>query len=249
MRTPIKSYLVIPAHILFGLGIIVLVELVKMPSWLSSIVMFSAFLLLNIAQAYLLKLNKELKESWSLKKIPFILWGTVFGFLIAVTPILLQLIVGKLSFAQIQFNSQISFISICLTLFIVGWEELWFRGLFLNYCNKYIPAVHLSLIIGFLFMIIHLLNPEIKIIRQGPALFFAGAFLTLVYFYYKTIWLPIGLHFGNNFLGSKITAGDNKDLLFGEDGYMGALVLAALFFIFLFKMKKRNVLQAEVFKP
>ena len=96
---------------------------------------------------------------------------------------------------------------------------------------------------GSIFMIIHLLNPEIKIIQQGPALFFAGSFLTILYFYYKTIWLPLGLHFGNNFLGSRITAGDNTDILFGEEGYMGAIVLAGLFFIFIFKLKKKNVLQ------
>lgn len=83
---------------------------------------------------------------------------------------------------------------------------------------------------GMLFMLIHLMNPEINLLRTGPTLFFAGAFLTIIYFYFKTIWLPIGLHFGNNYLTLENKL-ENHWLL-GNEGYIGAFILAALFLVF-----------------
>ncbi|MGC9330926.1 MAG: CPBP family glutamic-type intramembrane protease [Bacteroidales bacterium] len=43
-----------------------------------------------------------------------------------------------------------------LTFVIIAWEELWFRGIFLNYCNRNLSVINLSLTIGFLFMLVHL---------------------------------------------------------------------------------------------
>lgn len=79
-------------------------------------------------------------------------------------------------------------------------------------------------------MMVHLLNPEINLLKTGPTLFFAGAFLTIVYFYFKTIWLPIGLHFGNNYL--IIQSNLDTHWLFGNEGYLGAIILALLFLLF-----------------
>lgn len=79
-------------------------------------------------------------------------------------------------------------------------------------------------------MLVHSINPNIDLLKTGPTLFFAGALLTIVYFYFKTIWLPIGLHFGNNFLS--IGSNLDKHWLFGTEGYLGALVLTILFMLF-----------------
>lgn len=46
-----------------------------------------------------------------------------------------------------------------------------------------------------------------------------GAFLTIVYFYFKTIWLPIGLHFGNNYI--TIQSDLDEHWLYGNEGYLG----------------------------
>ncbi|MBL4755636.1 MAG: CPBP family intramembrane metalloprotease [Flavobacteriales bacterium] len=124
---------------------------------------------------------------------------------------------------------------------VVGWEELWFRGLFLNYCNKYLSAINLSLTMGLLFMLIHLLNPDINLIKTGPTLFLAGATLTLLYFYFKNIWLPIGLHFGNNYFGSLVETNIDDHLFFGNEGYLNAIILGGLFLLFMIKSKSQTV--------
>ena len=87
-------------------------------------------------------------------------------------------------------------------------------------------------------MLMHILNPKINLLQVGPALFFAGALLTILYFNYKTIWLPIGLHFGNNIVGSFVTTTKENDVFFGGDGYLSAMLLAGLFFFFVIRSKK-----------
>ncbi len=118
---------------------------------------------------------------------------------------------------------------------IVTWEELWFRGIFLNYSRRYLSPINLSLTIGTLFMLSHTLNPSIDLVRTGPTLFLAGALLTLLYFHYRTIWLPIGLHFGNNVFGSMINFGQSSSIFWGSDGYATALLLAGLYLFFAYK--------------
>lgn len=89
-----------------------------------------------------------------------------------------------------------------------------------------------------LLMLMHILDHKINLLQAGPAFLFAGALLTILYFNYKTIWLPIGLHFGNNVVGSFVTATNENDVFFGGDGYLSAMLLAGLFFLFVVRSKK-----------
>jgi len=156
--------------------------------------------------------------------------GIVVGGLIPASSILVGLLAGKTTLNELTLNTAFTISSIIVTLAIVTWEELWFRGIFLNECNKNISAINISITIGLLFMLVHILNPEINLLKTGPALFFAGAFLTIVYFYFKTIWLPIGLHFGNNYLA--LHSNLENHWLLGNEGYFGAIILLGLFLIF-----------------
>ena len=79
-------------------------------------------------------------------------------------------------------------------------------------------------------MILHVMNPEIDLLKSGPTLFFAGALLTLLYFYFRNIWLPVGLHFGNNYL--MVESNLDKHWFLGSEGYFGAILLAILFILF-----------------
>lgn len=239
MNKKLKSYLIIIGHLTVGLTILLSSQLLKLPDWLNiSIIVFLTFLFLNLTYLYIFKLEKELKEFWTLRKIPFLLFGILGGTLIALSPTIIGVITGQLNSSEITFNYDISISSIALTFIIISWEELWFRGLFLNYCHRHLSAINLSLTIGLLFMLIHILNPKIDLLKTGPALFFAGALLTILYFYYKTIWLPVGLHFGNNFIGSILKTTNETDILFGNEGYIGTIVLAGLFLLFFTKTKK-----------
>jgi len=244
VNNTLKSYLVIPGHLITGLIIVAGIQQLKLPVWLNtSVLIFIAFLFLNLAHLYVFKLKNEINEFWSLRKMYYFPVGIIGGGLISISPTIIGLLTKQISFSEITFNPAFSLSSILLTFVIISWEELWFRGIFLNYCNRHLSAINLSLTIGFLFMLAHALNPKMDLLKTGPTLFFAGALLTILYFYYKTIWLPLGLHFGNNYLGSIIETKSETDMLFGNEGYMGAIILAALFILFLVKTKKSDALK------
>lgn len=235
----IISYLVIIGHLAVGLVILISLQQLKLPDWLNiSGITFLAFLMLNLAQSFVFKLNKELKVFWTFRKTPFLIPGIIGGALIAICPVAIGVVAGQLHYSGISLNPDISISSIGITSLIIGWEELWFRGLFLNFCQKHLSSINIALTVGLLFMLIHLLNPKIDLLKTGPTLFFAGALLTLLYFYYKTIWLPAGLHFGNNFMGTVLNTNNETEILFGSEGYIGAIVLAGLFLLYFIKTKK-----------
>ena len=244
IKNKIKSYSVIIAYLIIGLIIMGTVQLIKLPNWLnSSIIILLLFILINIITSKIFKLDNDIKTFWSLKKIPYLFLGIIIGGLIVTTPILVGLIIGKISINEIILCTDVArpvstILSILLTLVIITWEELWFRGIFLNYCNKHLSAINISIIIGLLFMLVHILNPEINLLKTGPTLSFAGAFLTIVYFYFKTIWLPIGLHFGNNFFTFETKI--ENHLILGNEGYFGAFLLAGLFFLFVVLIRKKS---------
>ena len=197
-------------------------QLFKTPDWLNSaFIVLALFVIVNIATAKIFNLKTEIKTFWSIKKIYLLPIGILAGGLIAVSPVLAGLLTGATHFSELKFDTAFTLTSIAVTLAIVAWEEL---------CTRNLSAIHISIIIGLLFMLVHLLNPEINLLKTGPTLLFAGAFLTIVYFYFKTIWLPIGLHFGNNYL--TIQSNLDKHWLFGNEGYFGAIVLALLFLLF-----------------
>lgn len=231
MNPKLKSYLIILAFLIVGMLVMGITQLFKTPDWLNSaFIVLGLFVLVNIATTKIFNLNTEIKIFWCLRKIYFLPIGIIVGGIIAVSPILAGLLTGATTFSELKLDTTFTVTSIFVTLAIVAWEELWFRGIFLNYCNRHLSAINISITIGLLFMLVHLLNPEINMLKPGPTLFFAGAFLTIVYFYFKTIWLPIGLHFGNNYL--TVQSNLDEHLFLGNEGYFRAIILAILFLTF-----------------
>ncbi|MBL4703577.1 MAG: CPBP family intramembrane metalloprotease [Flavobacteriales bacterium] len=242
----LKAYLVILIHVIIGLVILVTTEKLQLPLWINaSVLALILFLAINLIGTSIFKLKKELLEFWSFKKSPYLIVGIIGGAAIGLTPEIVTILIGKAEFTG-QINVDFSISVILTTFVIVGWEELWFRGLFLNYCNRFLSPINLSLTIGALFMLVHALNPEMNLLVSGPGLFFAGALLTILYFTYRTIWLPLGLHFGNNFFGSAIEVQNADDVFLGSDGYLGTIVLALLYLVFVIKLKKTNTNKALI---
>ncbi len=237
----LKSYFMIFAHLALGMLIIATIQQVSLPKWLSaSVPIMLSFLVLNLVESFVLKLHNEVREFWSLRRTAYLPIGIACGGLIAFTPTALGFLTSQISPSDISFNTNFSLISIGVTLTIISWEELWFRGIFLNYSNRKLSSITLSVIMGFLFMVLHILNPKIDLLNAGPPLFFAGAFLTIVYFYFRTIWLPIGLHFGNNYMSSLVNTNSSAGALLGSEGYISTIVLAILFFVFVKLTMSKN---------
>jgi membrane protease YdiL (CAAX protease family) len=244
MSAKLKSCLLLLGNTILGVTILLVTQNLKL-AWLNpSILVLLFFFVINLMYRYGLSLGPEMKEFWGLKKSYYLLWGIAGGLLIAAIPMGIALVTGQIAVEDVKLNTGLSISSVLITLVIVSWEELWFRGLLLNYCQRHIPVIVLSVVIGALFMGVHMFNPEMRFLEQGPALFFAGAFLTLIYFFYRTIWLPLGVHFGNNIFGSVINVNEQPGTFSLEDGYVSAITLAVLFGYFVFRLRNREMLQA-----
>lgn len=232
MKSKLRPYLFLIGQVAAGILPLVLVQQLKVSANIKTTIIFTAFLLLNLLYARVFDLTETLRKYWSLRKLPYLLVGTFAGLLLAIIPIVVAIAAGKLAVNSVSID-KISIASVFLTFLIVGWEELWFRGLLLNQSSKYVSEFDVSLMMGLLFMLVHMLNPEISLLRNGPVLFLAGTLLTSLYFCSRNIWLPAGLHFGNNFFGSVINTGIKSNLLFGSEGYIytGILLLTTLFFL------------------
>jgi len=231
LNPKLKSYVTILIFLIAGILLMGIARLFETPEWLNpTFIVLVFFVAMNIATAKILKLKTELETSWSVRKIYFLPIGIAAGGMIAMSPVLAGLLTEATSISQLNAAADFTMTGIVVTLAIATWEELWFRGIFLNYCNQNLSVVEISIAIGLLFMLIHVMNPEVDLLKTGPTLFFAGALLTIVYFYYRTIWLPIGLHFGNNHL--TIQSNLDQHWFYGTEGYFGAIVLGILYIMF-----------------
>lgn len=239
LKEKIKCYALLTGHLILGLIFLLLIQSSGIPAGINpAIIIFLVFLLLNFGYARIFRLKTDLRQFWMSGIIRNLAAGFLAGTLISVMPVIVALISGQAALQDVELK-EFSFSSLLLTFFITGWEELWFRGIILNYCHKSLSALAISITMGTLFMLMHSLNPKIDLLKTGPALFFAGALLTVLYFYYKSIWAPLGLHFGNNYVSGLTDTGMKTDLWFGEDAYVSALILALLFFVFAIKIKNR----------
>ena len=131
-------------------------------------------------------------------------------------------------------------------------EEVMFRGYFMNVFMERYPPMAAVLISSLLFGFMHFLNPSF-----GWAGFLnitlAGILMGFAFFFRGTIWLPMGLHFGWNFVQGTVlgfnVSGIEAETIFslqlegsellsgGEFGLEGSLVttvicLGAIFLVY-----------------
>jgi membrane protease YdiL (CAAX protease family) len=167
--------------------------------------------------------------------------GIAAGFLLIIIPLAFALATRQLGTGDISFG-RFTILSVLLTFLTTTWEELWFRSLLLNHAARHLPAAIITIIMGALFTLIHLLNPEINLLKNGPVLFLAGVLLTALYFYYRTIWLPVGLHFGNNFFGNLIHSSLEDHNVYGSEGYIYVSILLLPAIYYMFRLQRKNIL-------
>lgn len=209
----------------------------------SSVILCVFFLTLNISLAFFFKQISALKEHWSVFKLHQFFIGFLFWLLILSIVYCIKLYLGDYDLIS-ESNKTPIWKGLMLTLMIVAWEELMFRGIILNFLLKFSSKVYLAFISGLLFMLIHLLNPDINILVQGLNLFFAGFLLTILYLKFKNIWLPLGFHFANNIFTSTIEliTGyklEANGLFLSNEGFLDTIFLALTCFI-VYRLKLDN---------
>lgn len=194
------------------------------------VVTLVGFVLLNIIFARLLKLEPQLKNAWSTKRV----WHILPGFLIGVIPMVVALIDLSLSGEDLRFKP-LSMLTAFLTLATVAWEEAWFRGVPLELASKLYSKIGSAFVFGFVFSLLHLMNPKIDFLQDGLQLWLAGYTLSLCYFCFESIWAPIGMHFANNIIQSLFgMASEPRTWSY----YLPLIIITSVFTIAVLKFKK-----------
>ncbi|MBW0102660.1 type II CAAX endopeptidase family protein [Pseudonocardia sp. KRD291] len=83
-------------------------------------------------------------------------------------------------------------------------EELMFRGVLFRIVEQRTGTWIALVTTGALFGLVHLLNPHASLWGAVAVAIEAGGMLTAAYVATRTLWLPIGLHFGWNFAAGGI---------------------------------------------
>ncbi len=227
--------------ILVAAGLLFLLSAERVGKYFSlppALILLPLFIVANLLAAKFLNLQGDLKTYWGLGKSHTFIWGCVVGASLALMPILIGTIMGK-SF-PVKNNFAFSLQSAALTLCIIAWEELWFRGLATNYLASKSSPIFAALYASILFTLMHLLNPGIKFLTAAPNLFLGSFILTLGYFHFKSIYFAFGLHFFWNMFGSStsgliglaIPAGP----FWGEGGILINILLAIGSLVFLLRL-------------
>lgn len=234
MKNQFRAYLLLIGHVLLGLLVLIFVQQLRIRPAARTDIIFLAFFLLNIVYLPLFGLKQSFREYWSPRKMPSLLIGVSGGLLLAALPITAASMSGIQDACSIK-AAGLTIRTIIGTFMITSWEELWFRSVILNYGERYIPKVNIVILMGLLFMLLHMMNPRISLARDGVMLFCAGALLTTLYFYFRNIWVPAGMHFGNNLFGAAVVSRFQPYTLFGSNGpiYTGAILIATIIFLIL----------------
>ncbi|MFY1683534.1 CPBP family intramembrane glutamic endopeptidase [Micromonospora sp. WMMD730] len=83
-------------------------------------------------------------------------------------------------------------------------EELLFRGLLFRLVEERLGTWLSLLVTGVLFGLVHLANPDASVWGATAVTIEAGFMLAACYAATRTLWVPIGLHFGWNFAAAGI---------------------------------------------
>ena len=210
----------------------------------SAIPLLVFVLLCNIGLAFAFRERPALKTNWNIQKIYFFLIGFLFWVLVLGVSFIIKLYFGGFSYTESLV--EVSVKSLAITLVIVAWEELMFRGIILNYAQRFASDQFIAVSMGLLFTLAHLLNPEFNILVQGVNLLLAGYLLTILYLKYKNIWLPLGFHFGNNIFGSVLVPlfgyqEMETNSLIENEGYLDSIFLIIIVILVNSLNRKRKV--------
>lgn len=235
----VRIYLILFSFIILGYVFMIVPELYLPPpsegesslktGFIFQFSVLTLILITNFVTAYKFKLKKELTEFWSIKKISHFPIGILVGIFVMAVPIILGLLTGKANWSDLKFVydlSELKPIAIIFTLIITLWEELWFRGIFLNYAKRYLSILQISLFMGLLFMISYSLYSRGNFLMVSPNFLVLGILFILLYFYFKTNWLTYGMMLGINI--ATASSPFENDWLIGKFGLLSAMLWGIL---------------------
>ena len=170
------------------------------PLHVSGIIIFALEGLVSIASYILFVRLIEKRKATELShfRVSLLPLGTFVGLVWFALLMLMLCVAGHYQISGVGFPNRV----LSAVIFALGtaiWEEVTFRGLLFRVTEQTFGTWIGVLVSAVVFGAIHGLNPNASLAASIAIILESGVLLAAAYFATRTLWLPIGLHFGWNF--------------------------------------------------
>lgn len=149
--------------------------------------------------------------------LPLLIAGAVIGFALFCAVCAALYLYGAVAIKGFGTVDKLA-VALATAVFAAVGEELVFRGTIYRLLEKGFGTLIAIILSGGFFGAVHALNPGATIVSTLAIAFEAGILLAAAYVVTRSLWLPIGLHFGWNFteggiFGAAVSGGQTHGLV------------------------------------
>jgi membrane protease YdiL (CAAX protease family) len=151
------------------------------------------------------------------KSVPLLAGGAVIG-LGLFSAVFICLMVSGVASIRAAGDASGLVAAAAISLFAAVGEEVVFRGVIYRLFEEGFGTTAAVLISGGLFGLLHAANPGASVMSSSAIALEAGVLLAAAYAWTRSLWFPIGLHFGWNFteggvFGASVSGGHSTGFL------------------------------------
>lgn len=176
---------------------------------LSIVILSSASFLSAFSAVFVFRIN----EGWNLSFckiglvkegcVTMILVGFAIGFFLLSSVLFVISAFSNVAIESSHFISKDIIAYVVIFAIVAFGEEFLIRGYALSYLNNHYGLSSSIIISSLIFSVLHIPNGAFQYLAFGNLLL-AGILLSIMRFFFKSLWVPIGCHFTWNFLQGPI---------------------------------------------
>ena len=182
-------------------------ELYIVNNWISGTLSLISGLLLLLMYRWLVGSYEDRKiDELSMRKcLRHTGIGLLWGVLMMSATIGIFALCGWYKIVGFSFNAAVIY-RLLMTYFVVAvGEEIVFRGIMFRLLDSQFNVWVALLISAVVFGVAHIINPNATLISTIGISLAAGVLFGLLFKYYRTLWVPIGIHWSWNFVQGTVT--------------------------------------------
>lgn len=175
-------------------------------NWLSGSICFISGILLLLIYRWLTGSyeDRKVEELAKDKCMTHTAIGFLWGLLMMASVIAVFALCGWYKVEGISFNAGILYRYLMMYFTVAVGEELLFRGIIFRLLDSQFNIWVALVISALIFGIAHIINPNATIIGTIGIALASGVLFGLLFKYYRTLWVPIGVHWSWNFVQGSV---------------------------------------------
>ena len=176
-------------------------------NWISGTLSFTCGVLLLLIYGWLTRSfeGRKIEELSMPKYLKHTGIGVLWGILLMTAIIGIFALCGWYKIVGCCFNVAVVY-RLLMTYFVVAvGEEIVFRGIMFRLLDSQFNVWVALLISAVVFGIAHIINPNATVVSTIGISLASGVLFGLLFKYYRTLWVPIGIHWSWNFVQGTVT--------------------------------------------